>query len=144
MSDDLASGDVAGDVDEVATSLSNALDQALRTTPVLPRDMAMVALARQYAAMLDDAVDRIGEAEEDDAGRDLARAVAIVAKIGPRFEATLDRLGMSPGARPAARGGEPHDGVTAAASALAGLQSGPAAGVDYASCVDPAVTAADA
>jgi hypothetical protein len=129
------------------TSLEAALNESLRSTPHLPRDRAMIELARHYARMLDDAADRLSDAGEGEAedGRDFARMAALIARIGPRYEATLDRLGMSPGARPAVRGGE-HDGRTdPAAAALAVLQSGGvAAGVDYAAGVDPAVTAADA
>jgi hypothetical protein len=129
------------------TSLEAALDESLRSTPHLPRDRAMIELARHYARMLDDAADRLTDAGDGEAedGRDFARMAALIARIGPRYEATLDRLGMSPGARPAVRGGE-HDGrVDPAAGALAILQSGGvAAGVDYAAAVDPAVAEADA
>lgn len=127
-----------------ATSLRAALDEALRTTPTLPRDGAMVMLARRYADTLDDAYDRLSEAseQEDDEPRNFGRMVAVIAKIGPRYEATLDKLGMSPGARPATTRGEPH-GVDPAASALQTLQSdGSPPGIDPAAGVHPAVAAA--
>lgn len=132
------------DVDDEPTSLLDALDDALRTTPALPRDRAVITLARRYAATLDDAYDRMSEAGEDeeDQPRNFARMVAVIAKIGPRYEAVLDKLGMSPGARPATRGGDPHH-VDPAAAALADLQSGePAHGVDPAQGVHPAVAEA--
>jgi hypothetical protein len=128
----------------VFTSHRAAFDEALRTAPHLPRDVAAVHLARTYAGMLDDATDRLTEhgEEHDEQSRDFARVVAVIAKIGPRYEAVLDKLGMSPGARPAVRGGEPH-GVDPSASALDELRNGAAAaGVDPAAYVDPAVAAA--
>lgn len=127
------------------TSLRAALDEALRTTPYMPRDVAMVTLARRYADTLDDAYDRLDEASEDEEEqpRNFGRMVAVIAKIGPRYEAVLDKLGMSPGARPATRGGEPH-GVDPAAAALASLQSGGSpAGVDTSAHLHPAVADAD-
>lgn len=130
----------------VFTSHRAAFDHALITAPHLPRDLAAVQLARTYADMLDDALDRLAERaeEEDDGSRAFARVVAVIAKIGPRYEAVLDKLGMSPGARPAVRGGEPH-GVDPAAAALDDLRDGAVAdGVDYSAVVDPAVAEADA
>lgn len=132
------------DLDDEPTSLLGALDEALRSTPALPRDRAVITLARRYAATLDDAYDRMNEAGEDeeDQPRNFARMVAVIAKIGPRYEAVLDKLGMSPGARPATRGGDPHH-VDPAAAALADLQSGTAAdGPNRAPAVHPAVAEA--
>jgi hypothetical protein len=129
-----------------ATSLRAAFDEAIRTAPHLPRDVAMVVLARRYADTLDDAYDRLEEASEDEEEqpRNFGRMVAIIAKIGPRYEAVLDKLGMSPGARPASRGGDPH-GVDPAAAALAELQSGSSPpGLNPAAYVDAAVAEADA
>ncbi len=126
-------------------SLSTSLRKALDSTPRLPRDRASVRLAMHYAGLLDDAFDRLTETGED--GDNLAnfnRMAALIAKIGPRYEATLDKLGMTPGARPALRGGDPA-GVSPAASWLAHLQTGRTPpGVDPGSAVDPAVTEADA
>lgn len=125
-------------------SLSTSLRKALDNTPRLPRDRAAVRLAMHYAGLLDDAFDRLTETGED--GDNLAnfnRMAALIAKIGPRYEATLDKLGMTPGARPAARGGDPA-GVSPAASWLAFLQSGGTPpGFDPGTSVDPSVTAAD-
>ncbi len=129
------------------TSLAAALTAALETAPYLPRDRAAAELALRYAEMIDDAADRVEQAEDDDESRAYGRYVTVVAKLGPRLEAMLDRLGMAPGARPAVRGADPH-GVDPAAAALGELEAGspgsPAPGVDHAAFVDPAVTAADA
>lgn len=134
------------DDDEPAfTSHLAAFEQAVASAPHMPRDVAMVHLARQYAAMLDDAFDRMDDAAEqgDEESRVFARVVGLVAKIGPRYEAVLDKLGMSPGARPAVRGGEPH-GVDPAATALGQLRDGDgaAAGLDPTAYLDPAVAQA--
>lgn len=143
MDDDQGVIDVDDDDELPFTSHVAALEAALESTPHLPRDRAAVHLARSYAAMLDDAMDRMTErAEEDeDESRAFGRMVTIIAKIGPRYEAVLDKLGMSPGARPATRGGEPH-GVDPAAVALEGLRSAAADGIDQASSVDAAVAEA--
>lgn len=141
------SDDLAEEEDgPVFTSHRAAFDHAIDTAPHLPRDLAAVHLARTYASMLDDALDRLAERQEeeedDDGSRAFARVVAIIAKIGPRYEAVLDKLGMSPGARPAVRGGEPH-GVDPAAAALDQLRNGAApAGFDPAAHLDPAVAEA--
>lgn len=124
------------------TSHRAAFDESIRTAPHMPRDLAAVHLAGAYADMLDDAVDRLGQAADDDESRAYGRYVAVVSKIGPRYEATLDKLGMSPAARPAIRGGEPH-GVDPSAQALDALRNGaPAPGVDPAAYLDPSVTEA--
>lgn len=132
---------------EAFTSLRAALVASLESTPHLPRDRAMIALALRYADMIDDAQDRAGEADDDDQARNVARMIGLVAKIGPRLEAVLDKMGMSPGARPATTGGAPLNGTDPGSAALAGLQAGrpgsPAPGIDYAAAVDPAVTEAD-
>jgi hypothetical protein len=130
------------DDDDEVTGQVDALETALRTTPHLPRDVAMIALARQYAAMLDDANDRLAQALEEDEQRAFQRMVNVVTKVGALYAATLDKLGMSPGARPAVRGGEPHS-VDPSAAALAELQSGAApAGADPSAHLDPAVAEA--
>jgi hypothetical protein len=144
-------------------TISADLDESLGTTPVLPRDAVTVAIARRYAAALDDCFDELvgaarpcprcrqvyddGDAVEDGAAH--ARVVLEISRLGARLEATLDRLGMSPGARPAVPGGGGMSGPTAADSALSQLErdaaaGAPASGVDYTAEVDPAVTEADA
>ena len=156
MSDPDTDGDPGGDEaldSEVPSSesLSTALELALESTPRLPRDRAGVRLAMNYAATLDDLFDRLDEAAEhrDDDGKDTAvadinRLTSLIAKIGPRYEATLDRLGMFPGARPAVRGGEAVGGQSPEAALLTYLQRGlTPAGFDPAAAVDPSVTAAD-
>ena len=142
--------DVVSDVPD-EESLTTSLRKALDSTPRLPRDRAAVRLAMHYASLLDDLFDRLDEVGEhrDDDGRDssvadINRLTSMISKIGPRYEATLDKLGMAPGARPALRGGDPA-GVTPAAAALGALQRGHAPpGLDPGAAVDPAVTAADA
>jgi methylphosphotriester-DNA--protein-cysteine methyltransferase len=137
------------------------LAESLRTTPVLPRDAVTVALAQRYAAALDDCFDElIGagrpcprcRAEYDDsdaaeAGAAHARIVLEINRLGARLEATLDRLGMSPGARPAVRGAEGQTEHDPARAALEQLErdtaaGAPNSGVDYAAALDPAVAAA--
>lgn len=139
------------DPDEIhATSLLAALDASLESTPRLPRDAAAVALARQYAAMLDDATDRLTDAAEGETedGKDFGRMVAVITRIGPRYEAMLDRLGMAPGSRPATLngqgvgGGDPESAALERARADADAGA-PASGIDYAAAVDPAVTETD-
>lgn len=136
------------------TSLRAALVASLESTPRLPRDAGAVKLLLHYADLLDDATDRLSDAAEEEETRDFGRMVTVIAKLGPRLEAMLDRLGMAPGARrPADNGGGGGDGngrPDPAAAALAALRDnagpgadGAAAGVDYAAVVDPAVTEAD-
>jgi hypothetical protein len=133
---------------EQFTSLRAALVAALEDAPYLPRDRAAVALALRYADLLDDAQDRVEQADDDDESRAYGRYVAVVAKIGPRLEAVLDRMGMTPGARPAVPGGSPHGSAPdPRAVALEQLQQSagaPAPGIDPAAFVDPAVEEADA
>lgn len=129
------------------TSMRAALDDALTEAPHLKRDRAMIALAYRYADLIDDALDRADQAEDDEQARDFARMVAVIAKIGPRLEAALNAMGMSPGARPATRNGGEHgtapDPGSVALDQLTGAGGAPA-GVDYAAAVDPSVTEADA
>lgn len=134
------------------TSQRAALLDALGDTPHLVRDRATIALALQYAGLLDDAVDRLGEAEEDEQHRNFARMAALIDKIGGRYLATLERMGMAPGARAATRAGDPMGvgvGADPATAALDVLQRAAdaaraAARVDPAAYVDPAVTESDA
>jgi hypothetical protein len=133
--------------DSVALSHAAALEASLPSTPALPRDAAMINLARRQAARIDDVEDLIEEAESEESGRAVISLEVVRDRMIGRYLATLDRMGMSPGARPAVRGGE-HDGKPdLAAGALRGLQSGAAgsaaAGVDQTAFVDPAVTEAD-
>ncbi len=136
--------DVDSDLPE-KESLSTSLRKGLDSTPRLPRDRAAIRLAMHYASLLDDAFDRLREVGEDgDSLANFNRMAALIAKIGPRYEATLDKLGMTPGARPAVRGGDPA-GVSPAASWLAFLQSGGTPpGFDPGASVDPSVAEADA
>lgn len=145
-------------------TITGDLDESLDTTPRLPRDAVTVALARRYAAALDDCFDELigvarpcprcratydeGDAVEDGAAH--ARVILEISRLGARLEATLDRLGMAPSARPAVPGGAGGIGGTSSAgAALEQLErdsgaGAPASGVDYTAAVDPAVADADA
>ncbi|MDQ1700670.1 MAG: hypothetical protein QOG34_2533 [Frankiaceae bacterium] len=127
-----------------ATSIADAVRRSLEDTPHLPRDKAAIALLLHYADLLDDATDRLDDAAEEGEHRDFGRMVMAISKIGPRVEAMLDRLGMSPGARPAKRDGDP-DAAGAAGEALQELEqraAARAAGQPVAPAVDPAVAKA--
>lgn len=134
-------------------SVEDALAAALESTPRLPRDEAVVQLALRYAETLDDSFRALAfrvpaEDGERDDGAARARTVLEISRLGARLEATLDRLGMTPGARPAVRG-DGGEGADPARGALERLRAdaaagAPTAGVDYTEAVDPAVTEADA
>lgn len=125
-------------------SLLAAVDQSLSDLPRKPRDHAAVQLLRLYATLLDDAVDRLQDAAEQDEARDFGRMTTAIVKIGPRFERMIDMLGMAPGARPTAppspseepAGGDPRS------VALDKLRTADP-GFDPTAFVDPAVTDAD-
>lgn len=124
--------------------MADAVDRSLGDLPHKPRDLAALELLRTYADLLDDAIDRLGESDEEENPRDFGRMVMAVSKIGPRLEAMLDRLGMAPGARPSTPEGDAH-GDPDAAGALDQLEQDAAAradGLSAAPLVDPAVTAA--
>lgn len=73
-------------------SVSRALALALRATRTAPEDAAAVALARHYAALIDE-------------------TPAALQKIGPLLLSALAALGMTPAARQAvAKGGDPARG----------------------------------
>jgi hypothetical protein len=135
-------------LDQPAPSVLADLDQALETTPRLPRDLVTVTLARRYARALDLCLDQL---ESDDAIEDAAhhaRKVLEIARLGQRMEGMLDRLGMAPGARPAVPGNPNGAERDPQSSALDQLRTdaaagAPTSGVDYAASVDPSVTDAD-
>ena len=127
------------------TSQRAALTAALGTTPRLPRDDAIVTLALALADQLDEAIDQLGEADEEDAARNFHRMITVVDKITLRYLQTLDKLGMSPGSRPARQAGEGDRRADPADTALGRLQSaaaGAAPGQHPGSALDPAVAAA--
>lgn len=130
------------DVNDTSTSLTASVESALRDLPRLPRDRAAVQALRLYATLLDDAVDRLSDAAEDDETRDFARMVNVVAKIGPRFERMIDMLGMAPGSRPVLPK-DPHAGGDPRNDILERLRD-IADGFDPAAAVDASVTEADA
>jgi hypothetical protein len=128
-------------------TIHSKLRLALQDAPRLPRDLAVVELALTYARELDRLFVRLAEPDAIDSPVHHKRVITEIDIIGRRLEAVLDRLGMSPGARPAVRATEPGAGGDPDSAALAALRSdaaGGAPGLDYAAAVDPAVTAADA
>lgn len=135
------------DAERLTPSMRAAVEASLPDLPRKPRDEAAVAALKLYAVLLDDIVDRLKDAAEEDEARDFGRMVTAVTKIGPRFERMLDMLGMTPGSRPTApQGGQPAGGdptATALEQLRADVRSA-AARFDPAAAVDPAVTAADA
>ena len=75
-----------------APSVSRALVAALRAVPLGPEDQAATALAKQYAAQIDDGAD--------------------LSKLGPPLLAVLAALRMTPAARAAVvKGGAPGGGT---------------------------------
>lgn len=130
--------------------VENAFTAALETTPRLPRDAAYVQLGLRYAETMDDLFDAL--ATDPDAAEDRAthaRVILEITRIGARFEACMDRLGMSPGSRPVIPNPGGERGQSPEASSLQSLRDGitagfPAPGLDYAAAVDPAVAEADA
>lgn len=71
-------------------ALIDAVDEALASTPHEGRDGATVALARFYAAAIDDVPD--------------ADMVATLRDLGPKLLAALEALNMSPRSRAAVKG----------------------------------------
>jgi hypothetical protein len=117
---------------------------ALQSTPRLDRDAATVELALAYARQLDRLFVRLSESEALESQAHHKRVITEIDIIGRRLESTLDRLGMSPGARPAVRDGGQSDGGDPDSAELDRLRRDAAAGAptsgrDYAAAVDPAV-----
>lgn len=126
-------------------TIASKLRASLRSTPRLPRDEVTVELALSYARTLDRLFKRLREPEAQDSFTHHRRVISEIDTIGKRLDATLDRLGMSPGARPPAREAEPGgDPDAAALEQLRADAAAGAAGEHYAEAVDPAVTEADA
>jgi hypothetical protein len=115
--------------DSVSTfSLFNTLEGALASVQALPQDAAAFAVARRYAAAIDEAGDLAAQADGlwralpvDDAParKQLAAleakvsAQAVLGELGPKLVAVLVELGMTPRARAAvtAKGGGSGDGA---------------------------------
>lgn len=126
----------------MAVTIVSRLRAALKDTPRLPRDEATVHLALEYAALLTDLLTKLEEPEATENPSEHRRVIMSIDTIGRRLDACLDRLGMSPGARPPARDAEPGgDPASDALDALRTDASAPA-GIDYSPAVDPAVAAA--
>jgi hypothetical protein len=100
----------------MAGKIRDTLDEALRSVETLPADAATVALARQYADLIDGDGDLI--------------------KVGPLLLATLTALGMTPKARTAV---VPPEGGSSGGSKLDELRARRARR-DGAAAVDPAAT----
>lgn len=129
------------------SAIATALERALESMTLLKRDGAIAELARVYARELDGLFTRLGEDEATDSATHHKRVITEIDIMGRRLEAVLDRLGMSPGARPAVRGGgegESDDPATRALDELRADTAAGTAGIDYAAAVDASVTAADA
>jgi hypothetical protein len=100
-------------------SIALALTAALRSAPVGPEGKATVALARRYAALIEDAERSVQElidlqADDEDV-RDAIRrlrakleAQVVTSDLGPKLLAALTALGMTGAAAAAAlKGGAP-------------------------------------
>jgi hypothetical protein len=111
-----------------------ALTKSIRDSQFLTRDLGAVALARRYAALIEDA-ERIAlelaairpedEAQADQLARLTARvdAQVVAADLGPKLLAALAALGMTPAARASVtKGGTPGVG-TPSGDALARLRA---------------------
>lgn len=129
--------------DPSSPSVRNAVERSLEDLPRKPRDAAAVAALQLYATLLDDAVDRMKDAAEDDETRDFGRMVNVISKVGPRFERMIDLLGMAPGSRPQAPPAGAQTGGDPRSAALDALRDTPSR-VDTTAFVDPAVEDPDA
>ncbi len=109
----------------------------------MDRDAATVELALVHARQLDVIAAALTELDPVENSVGYRRAVASYKDIARMLEATLDRLGMSPAARPARRGEEEAGGDpdSAALDRLRADAAAGTAGVDYTAAVDPAVAA---
>lgn len=107
-------------------ALSDDLDAALAGLPPLPRDGGTVALAREYARLIDNAAPAgryeealawLADAKPDDRDSDkhirtIRNALAqhsVASDLGPKLLAALEALQMSPRARAMAHRGEVKD-----------------------------------
>jgi hypothetical protein len=98
--------------------IGRALSAALKAAPPEPRDNATVALAKRYAALMDDVERTAAElaelrADDESTAAALARlrarvdGYAVAAELGPKLLAALAALGLTPAARAVAKGGAP-------------------------------------
>jgi len=97
-------------------SLTRAVSAAIREAQLGPVDSGAAALARRYAALIEDA-ERISrelaeiQAEDDGQRQVLAglraavHAQTVAADLGPKLLAALAALGLTPAARAAGKGG---------------------------------------
>lgn len=115
-------------------SIALALTRALRDTQPLQRDQATVALARRYAALIEEAQSIATELDrmvpEGDAQAKRIRALAakvesqsVASDLGPKLLAALTALGMNPAGRAAGMKGGSPGASDPAADALARLRA---------------------
>lgn len=102
-------------------TIHSKLLKSLETTPVLMRDLVSVELALAYAEKLDGLLVRLGEEEALDSAAHHKRVITEIDIVGRRLEAMLDRLGLSPAARPAVPSGGGPAVPDPTAAALDGL-----------------------
>jgi hypothetical protein len=107
-----------------APSVVNALKRALTAAKPAPQDVGTVALAKHYAAAIEEAAALADEAaliepETEDQAKRLAalsrrvEAQTVLGELGPKLLAALVELGMTPKARSAvagSKGGGQGDG----------------------------------
>jgi hypothetical protein len=118
----------------ISPSLTRSLSAALKDLHPLTRDTGVIALARRYAALIDQAqviADRLDDLdpENDSQVRMIAAlrarvdAQAVASDLGPKFLAALAALGMTPAARASVtRGGTPDVSTVPGGDALARLR----------------------
>jgi hypothetical protein len=115
-------------------SITRALSGSLRDTKFLERDRGAVALARRYAALIEEAqvvaeeLERLRPADEDQAAviarlKARVEAQTVTSDLGPKLLATLAALGMTPAARAATAKGGTADVGNPAGDALARLRA---------------------
>jgi hypothetical protein len=115
-------------------SIARALSAALRDTQFLERDRGTVALARRYAALIEEAAAVAEELErvipeDESTAQQLARlrsrcdAMTVASDLGPKLLAALTALGMTPAARAASTKGGTPDVGNPAGDALARLRA---------------------
>lgn len=117
----------------LSPSIVRALTASLRDVKILTRDGAAVALARRYAALIEDAAKTAAEldalrADDEMTAAAIARlrarvdAQQVISDLGPKLLSALAALGMSPAARAATKGGTASGAGTTAGDALARLR----------------------
>lgn len=110
--------------------MSRAVTSALQDAKPAARDAGAVALAKQYAALIDeaapagkyrkalDALERVAAASDDDGAAEMLRTIStalaehsVASDLGPKLLAALTALGLTLAGRPAVKGGGPVVGT---------------------------------